>query len=241
MTQNGQAVEHRQTRMSRQTMLVGEQVEGLKVLVVGVGGIGSNAAHTLVSMGVHDITLLDFDTVQQENLFPGWFHPAGVGLNKAVAVASQLETFGIKATAIESKIEDFEPDPKTMYDIVIVGTDDIESRALAFKKLRSKTAWWIDGRMGGMGADMFCFHMLDTDAVNDYAKHQLVPFKSNLLCGEKATAYNTKGALMMFLGWNIRDITMENFHPFYMLTVIGERNTIIPVARPPEETEEEAE
>ncbi len=233
MTQNGEAQEHRQMRMSRQTALVGKEVENLSVLILGVGGIGSNAAHLLVSMGVHDITLLDPDTVEQENLFPAWFAPSLVGEPKVFAVQAMLGEFGVVANAYHATIEEYEPDKDTIYDIILVCTDDIESRAKAFHKLRNHTAWWIDGRMGGMGCDMFCFNLSDVDAVKSYID-ELVPFESKLLCGEKATAYNTKGALMMMLGWMIRDISMEEAYPFYMISCIGERNSIISVPTAPE-------
>ena len=233
MAQSPEAEELHNARMSRQALLVGKGVEDLRVFVVGVGGIGSNATHLLVSMGVHNITVLDPDMVEEENLFPAWFHPEHVGNLKIDAVQSQANWYGVEIDTINCMIDDLELGDEQEFDIVIVGTDDIESRAQAWKKLNDHTSWWIDARMGGMGADMFCFHTGDPDAVRSYTTEQLEPFASTLLCGEKATAYNTKGAIMMMLGWNIRDITMDGFYPFYFMSVIGERNSLISSPKPP--------
>lgn len=61
-------------RYNRQLVLQGfdfdrqEQLKASKVLVAGLGGLGSAAAPWLVSAGVGQLTLLDFDTVSLSNL-----------------------------------------------------------------------------------------------------------------------------------------------------------------------------
>lgn len=230
MAQTSRAKELRDERMSRQNRLLNDAIEHLSVIIVGVGSIGSNAAHLLVSMGIHNITLIDHDGVSEENIFPSWFYPKHVGLPKVTAVYRQLEEYGVLASAYEQDISDFSV--KKYYDVCIVATDSIESRMIAFEKLRYNCVWWLDARMGGDSCELFSFNTADDLALRTYQQLELRPVTEQLLCGEKATAYNTKGSLIQFIGWSLRDIT-DGKVPTYQLSAAGTNKMVIFSANPP--------
>lgn len=52
--------------------LIGEEklkeIERKKILLIGVGGVGSYALEALIRNGFHDITIVDFDTIDLSNL-----------------------------------------------------------------------------------------------------------------------------------------------------------------------------
>ncbi len=56
----------------RLNLLIGEnnlkKIENTKVLIVGVGGVGGEAAVSLVRSGIKDITIIDFDIVDISNI-----------------------------------------------------------------------------------------------------------------------------------------------------------------------------
>jgi hypothetical protein len=62
----------------------------MKILICGVGAIGSNLVRNLIPdlKGEHEITVLDMDIVEKRNVTPGtqWFTPDQIGLPKVEAL-----------------------------------------------------------------------------------------------------------------------------------------------------------
>ena len=56
----------------RTSLLIGEdklnKIRNLNILVLGVGGVGGYSIETLVRSGVENITLVDYDTIDNTNL-----------------------------------------------------------------------------------------------------------------------------------------------------------------------------
>lgn len=84
-------------RYSRQIMLPDVDIEGqekllaARVLIIGLGGLGSPAAMYLAAAGVGHLVLADFDAVDLTNLQRQIAHTnARIGVNKAVSAAHSL-------------------------------------------------------------------------------------------------------------------------------------------------------
>ncbi|MEV0561419.1 ThiF family adenylyltransferase [Dactylosporangium sp. NPDC050588] len=70
---------------------VHERLRASRVLVLGLGGIGSNVALGLAMLGVGTVALVDFDTVEVQNLNRQvLYDTAGLGRPKAEAAAERL-------------------------------------------------------------------------------------------------------------------------------------------------------
>jgi len=131
-------------RYERSRMLLGEdfdKLRGAKVLLLGVGGVGSFCLDCLVRSGVDDITIVDFDTYDETNLNRQLWSEHHVGESKVQALKSHYP----QITVIEKRIDpawveafDFEP-----YDLVLDAIDDTRAKlALAqkcYRKLISAT------------------------------------------------------------------------------------------------------
>lgn len=131
-------------RYERSRMLLGEDFEKLqqaKILLLGVGGVGSFCLDCLVRSGVNDVTIVDFDTYDESNQNRQMWSEHHVGESKVKA----LQTHYPQITAIDQRIDeawveafDFEP-----YDLVLDAIDDTKAKlALAqkcYKKLISAT------------------------------------------------------------------------------------------------------
>ncbi|MEJ2468612.1 MAG: ThiF family adenylyltransferase [Campylobacterales bacterium] len=131
-------------RYERSRMLLGEdfdKLRGAKILLLGVGGVGSFCLDCLVRSGVDDITIVDFDTYDETNQNRQLWSEHHLGESKVKALQSHYP----QITTIEQRIDeawvaafDFEP-----FDLVLDAIDDTKAKlALAqkcYKKLISAT------------------------------------------------------------------------------------------------------
>ncbi len=125
-------------RYERCRTLFGEdfaKIQKAKILLLGVGGVGSFALDCLYRSGVRDITIVDFDTydITNQNRQIGSEHLG----QKKVEVLERLYP-GIKK--IEAKIDnewvenfDFSP-----YDLVLDAIDDTKAKVALAKKCAPK-------------------------------------------------------------------------------------------------------
>ena len=175
-----------------------------RIAVVGVGGIGSNAAHMIASMGIcRQLSLIDYDVVGLENIWPGYFGGTRfLGTSKAEAVAELVAEID-PDMQVDLYVEPLSA--VTLFDrqdIIIVGTDSMSTRLEAWERFRNRTEWWIDGRMGGYAAQLYTLNT-QGERVIEYSDGLREPFSGTLACGQKATAPLTKGFLAMAIGQSI--------------------------------------
>ena len=131
-------------RFERSRMLFGDdysKIENAKVLLLGVGGVGSYCLDCLYRTGVRDITIIDFDTYDESNQNRQMWSEHHLGESKVLSLKEHYP----EIIAIEKRIDeewvlafDFEP-----YDLVLDAIDDRGAKlALAqkcYKKLISAT------------------------------------------------------------------------------------------------------
>jgi len=132
-------------RFERTKMLVGEEgfesISSAKILLLGVGGVGSYCLDCLYRTGVRDITIIDFDTYDESNQNRQLWSEQHCGESKILSLKEHYP----EIIAIEKRIDaewvhefDFEP-----YDLVLDAIDDTQAKlALAqkcYKKLISAT------------------------------------------------------------------------------------------------------
>jgi molybdopterin-synthase adenylyltransferase len=113
-----------------------------RVLCVGAGGINSQIAPTLVRKGIGKITLLDDDFVDASNLNRQHFYEKDLNVNKAVALARNLQPECIVATEIRGcpfRLEEAIDHPCVACDLAICGVDNNSARVLASWYFRSKS------------------------------------------------------------------------------------------------------
>lgn len=104
-----------------------------RVLVVGVGGLGSPAAIALVRAGIGTLGLADDDTVERSNLHRQiLFDDADVGASKIVAAARSLGRFG-EATIVTHATRVLPKNAVDLvrgYDVVVEGSDNFATKFL---------------------------------------------------------------------------------------------------------------
>ena len=131
-------------RYERSRMLLGDSFDKLcsaKILLLGVGGVGSFCLDCLHRNGIHDITIIDFDSYDESNQNRQMWSELHEGESKVEAMQKhypQIKIMDMKITPQWVEEFDFEP-----YDLVLDAIDDIHAKlALAqkcYKKLISAT------------------------------------------------------------------------------------------------------
>jgi len=131
-------------RFERSRMLLGEDFEKLqaaRVILLGVGGVGSFCLDCLVRSGVREITIVDFDTYDETNLNRQLWSEHHVGESKVKALQTHYPQIDVIEARIDvAWVEAFDFDA---YDLVLDAIDDTQAKlALAqkcYKKLISAT------------------------------------------------------------------------------------------------------
>jgi ubiquitin-like modifier-activating enzyme 5 len=67
-----------------------EEIKSKRVVIIGVGGIGSVAAEMLVRCGIGELVLFDYDKVEEANMNRMFYMPSQIGLSKVDAAKATL-------------------------------------------------------------------------------------------------------------------------------------------------------
>lgn len=199
--------------LSRQSNIVTGSLDK-SILIVGAGGIGSNVAHVAVAMGFEDVTIYDNDVVKEENLAPQLLSPVYLLENKAFAVANIIQHL---TDIVIKPVPDKFLRQGGQYDIVIIGVDSIQARRSIWKQSHLKYNWWLDGRMGGTTGEIYFFSGQDRERIKWYEDSlELTPRRRP--CGEKATAFITKGLMPGIIGMFLRHIVNDTWEKVDFVT-----------------------
>lgn len=114
-------------------MSIKSEVQGFDIsmhsaVIIGCGGLGTNAAVHLAGAGIGRLFLIDYDTVEERNLNRQFFYTkADVGKEKCKLLAERLGAYSPE-TEIEYHFGKYESPLINGYDIVITAVDNIETR-----------------------------------------------------------------------------------------------------------------
>ena len=149
-------------RYSRQILLRQVDIAGQerllqsRVLIIGLGGLGSPTAMYLTAAGVGDLVIVDFDKVDLTNLQRQIVHTtAGIGRPKAESAAETLRALNpeVRITPIARRLEEDELTREVdAADVVIDATDNFEARVAVNRAcLATRTPMVYGAAVGFMG------------------------------------------------------------------------------------------
>jgi len=199
-----------------------EKVASASVTLIGVGAIGSLVAKQLAHIGVENIRIVDFDTVDVENLAVQGFIESDLGKLKVEAVAEACLQINSAVTLKTSKnkfrpemisnikieepepVEDGEDPPEPQRFVVISAVDKMEVRkeiweAYAEKFKGNSNALFIDSRMASEIARVLAVSATDE---RDYYERTLFSEGEGLQqsCTAKSTIYCANIAAGLVVG-----------------------------------------
>lgn len=143
-----------------------EKLANMSVHIIGCGGIGSAVALYAAKMGIHTLTLWDFDDFEIHNLPNQMCRIQDIGKNKADAVADIIEEFeGIEVEVREERFDGFvEPN-----SVVIMAVDSMAARKQIWELVKkSGASRVIDGRMGLLSLNVYSVDPASTTQVAYY-------------------------------------------------------------------------
>ena len=157
-----------------------------RATVVGVGAGGRQVALQLAAIGVHKITLIDFDEVSVENLAAQGFYETDLGRSKVDAVADIC-----RAINSSIKIETIKERFKSLYftgGVLFCCVDSIRTRSSIFAAVQQRADLFIDGRMSAEYIRIFTVYNQES---GDYYETTLFPQAEayNGSCTAKTTIY----------------------------------------------------
>ncbi|WP_069999045.1 sulfur carrier protein ThiS adenylyltransferase ThiF [Cellulosilyticum sp. I15G10I2] len=126
--------------MARHTPNVHNQLKKGKVAIAGLGGLGSNIAVMLARIGVGQLLLVDFDTVEPSNLNRQSYTISHLGLPKTIALKKQIEDINPFISVKTETIRVTEENAEALfhgYDIICEAFDKPETKAMLINTVLS--------------------------------------------------------------------------------------------------------
>ncbi len=187
------------------------QFKDKPITVIGAGGIGAATVIALAKTGFENITVYDFDTVEEHNL-PNQLLPLWVGNQDTLAWKKTTALFhlvhDLAGITITNKHEKFVDQP--LGEIVISAVDSLDARRAIWEQVQESmdTLFLIDGRMAITSMDIYCVDMMSEEPVARY-EESLAGEAEDLPCTARATMFNSMiiaghiaGLLVAYLnGW----------------------------------------
>jgi len=163
-----------------------EKISKTRATVVGVGAGGRQVALQLAAIGVPNITIIDFDTVEVENLAAQGFYEADLGRPKVDAVKDVCMAIN-STTEVTAIYRKFSP----LYfvgGILFCCVDKISTRKTVFNATQKYADLFIDGRMSAEYMRIFTVY---DEASREHYLTTLFPQSEayNGSCTAKTTIY----------------------------------------------------
>ena len=175
------------------------EIQKARIIVAGIGGIGSNVAFQLARMIPANLTLYDDDNVEMVNMAGQLFCSNDIGEAKVNAIANMIYDYTSmrQVLAIQEKFtSDKEPG-----DIMICGFDNMRARRVFFNSWhnhildkpeneRSKCLY-LDGRLSMDTLQILCIRGDDQYNIDRYVKEFLfADYEADAtICSMKQTTY----------------------------------------------------
>lgn len=183
------------TNYARQLDIVPLDMLVFPLTILGVGHIGSNAAHEFASLGCPEITLYDDERVEGVNIPAGFFQDKDAGEGEGGG------TF--KVDAVQEAVHLFFPDcqiqtfqerfvgQRPLESVVVSGVDTMDARRTIWQWIHSNAVLvplYIDGRTGGEIIEVHTVRPCYEEDIEWYEKtleHEGAP----LPCGARSVGY----------------------------------------------------
>ena len=124
---------------SRTALLFGEnfsKLQNAKILLLGVGGVGSFCLDCLVRSGISEITIVDCDSYDESNQNRQMWSELHLGESKVKALKEHYPTIKTLHVRVDKEwIDSFDFEP---YDLVLDAIDDIHAKLYLAQKTYKK-------------------------------------------------------------------------------------------------------
>lgn len=176
-----------------------DEIQKSRVIIAGIGGIGSNVAFQLARMAPANITLYDEDIVERVNMAGQLYSTNDIGQRKVDAIASMISAYTLakQVNAVPSKFTD----STKAGDIMICGFDNMAARKTFYNSWKRHVqtltpdsrakCLFLDGRLSIDTLQIFCIQGDDKVSMDRYETEFLFSdFQAeHTICSMKQTTY----------------------------------------------------
>lgn len=176
-----------------------DEIQKSRVIIAGIGGIGSNVAFQLARMAPANITLYDEDIVERVNMAGQLYSTNDIGQRKVDAIASMISAYTLakQINAVPSKFTD----STEAGDIMICGFDNMAARKTFYNSWKRHVqtltpdsrakCLFLDGRLSIDTLQIFCIQGDDKVSMDRYETEFLFSdFQAeHTICSMKQTTY----------------------------------------------------
>ena len=171
------------------------------ILIFGCGSIGSYTALALAKAGFNNLTLLDYEKVDFENIGPQFYAIPDVGYSKADCLAENIYEFTSNRFAVIDQKFTYDTVHDSMFlakllttdTIVICAIDSMKARAHLFYILQGMAyKAFIDSRMAIEFLELYSFTPEQTNSIKNYTKTLYSDSDAvQMACTNKAISYTS--------------------------------------------------
>lgn len=203
-----------------------DKIQKSRVIIAGIGGIGSNVAFQLARMAPANITLYDEDIVERVNMAGQLYSTNDIGQRKVDAIASMISAYTLakQVNAVPSKFTD----NTEAGDIMICGFDNMAARKIFYNSWKRHVqtltpdnrakCLFLDGRLSIDTLQIFCIQGDDKISMDRYETEFLFSdFQAeHTVCSMKQTTYLACmiGSLMVNLFTNFIANSLNPIIPY---------------------------
>ena len=201
---------HRQSFLTRQEDILPSEKLGLDIFIVGAGAIGSQVTVCLAKMGFQNLTVYDFDKVDEENMNCQWYGPGDIGSLKVDALKENVER--LTGVLIDHQPHRVVPEErfKELPEVLISAVDSMKVRKELWDTYKdSGVRWFIDPRMA---AEEGLVYTVDLRSEESKTRYEGSLYDDSEAADEPCTAKATMYCAMMLAGQVskfVKDIAVE--------------------------------
>lgn len=176
-----------------------DEIQKSRVIIAGIGGIGSNVAFQLARMAPANITLYDDDVVERVNMAGQLYSTNDIGQRKVDAIASMISAYTLarQINAVPSMFTN----STEAGDIMICGFDNMAARKIFYNSWKRHVqtltsdnrakCLFLDGRLSIDTLQIFCIQGDDKVSMDRYETEFLFSdFQAeHTICSMKQTTY----------------------------------------------------
>ena len=233
LPENSKSLEIQESTSRFSSAIWFEKIQQQKILIAGIGGIGSYVAFLLSRMRPLEICVYDSDTVELVNMSGQLFSIRDVEKAKVAAISDIMRNFSLYNSTICIPEKFTEDCPAN--DIMICGFDNMEARKTFFESWLNHVIYkssieerekciFIDGRLAAEELQVFCITGGDFYNISKYKDEFL--FDSSeaeaTLCSYKQTSFmaNMIGSIIAnlfvnFIANQCEGLLLPRDLPFY--------------------------
>lgn len=192
--------------LTRQIGMFNPDEHNPPIHIFGCGSIGSHLAFTLAKTGFTNITVYDFDEVDEANIYPQMFKPSQIGKLKTESIKETIKEFtNIDIEIVNEKITEQTEIPMQNDAYYVLAFDSLEARKLVYAKLKDLPIKLLDARIGSFNFRIY-FITCDKKEHIDFYEKTFKGEVSDLPCGEKSMNYINEYVVSMITNFIVQDL-----------------------------------